>query len=48
MSFGKTKAQVMSEEQIKTMFADVAEFVTTKDVKGLVDYLRDPSRTSKS
>ncbi|MGL5291165.1 MAG: ATP-dependent zinc metalloprotease FtsH [Vibrionaceae bacterium] len=45
MSFGKSKARMMSEDQIKTTFADVAGCDEAKeDVKELVDYLRDPSR----
>ena len=42
MSFGKSKARMMSEEQIKTTFGDVAGCDEAKeDVKELVDYLRD-------
>ncbi|MGL5336228.1 MAG: ATP-dependent metallopeptidase FtsH/Yme1/Tma family protein, partial [Enterovibrio sp.] len=45
MSFGKSKARMMGEDQIKTTFADVAGCDEAKeDVKELVDYLRDPSR----
>ncbi|WP_236953990.1 ATP-dependent zinc metalloprotease FtsH [Marinobacter salinus] len=45
MSFGKSKARLMSEDQIKTTFADVAGVDEAKeDVKELVDFLRDPSK----
>ncbi|WP_244311885.1 ATP-dependent zinc metalloprotease FtsH [Marinobacter vulgaris] len=45
MSFGKSKAKLMSEDQIKTTFADVAGVDEAKeDVKELVDFLQDPSK----
>ncbi len=45
MSFGKSKARLLSEDQIKTTFGDVAGVEEAKeDVKELVDFLRDPSK----
>jgi len=45
MSFGKSKARLMSEDQIKTTFTDVAGVDEAKeDVKEIVDFLRDPSK----
>ena len=44
MSFGKSKARLLGEDQIKTTFADVAGCDEAKeDVTELVDFLRDPS-----
>lgn len=45
MSFGKSKARLLSEDQIKTNFSDVAGVDEAKDdVKELVDFLRDPGK----
>lgn len=45
MSFGKSKARLMSEDQIKTTLADVAGCEEAKEeVAELVDFLRDPAK----
>ena len=45
MTFGKSKARLLSEDQIKTTFADVAGVDEAKeDVQELVEFLRDPSK----
>ena len=45
MSFGKSKAKLLSEDQIKTTFEDVAGCDEAKeDVKELVEFLRDPGK----
>ncbi|KZX50388.1 ATP-dependent metalloprotease [Halioglobus sp. HI00S01] len=48
MSFGKSKARLLGEDQISTTFADVAGVDEAKeDVQELVEFLRDPSRFQK-
>ena len=45
MTFGKSKARLLSEDQIKTTFADVAGVDEAKeDVQELVEFLCDPSK----
>jgi cell division protease FtsH len=45
MSFGKSKAKLLGEDQIKVTFADVAGVEEAKeDVKELVDFLREPDK----
>jgi len=45
MSFGKSKAKLLSDDQIKTTFDDVAGCDEAKeDVKELVDFLVDPGK----
>jgi len=45
---GKSKARLLSEDQIKTTFADVAGCDEAKEeVSELVDYLKDPSKFQK-
>ena len=45
MSFGKSRARMFSEDQVKVTFADVAGVDEAKeDVSELVEFLRDPSK----
>ena len=45
MAFGKSKARLLNEDQIKTTFADVAGVDEAKDeVLELVEFLRDPGK----
>ncbi|MGF1528826.1 MAG: ATP-dependent zinc metalloprotease FtsH [Candidatus Competibacterales bacterium] len=45
MSFGKSRARMMSEDQIKITFADVAGVEEAKgEVSELVEFLRDPAK----
>ena len=48
MSFGRSRAKLQGEDQIKVTFADVAGCDEAKDEVGeLVEFLRDPSRFTK-
>ncbi len=48
LSFGKSKARMLSEDQVKTTFADVAGVEEAKEEVGeLVDFLRDPRKYQK-
>lgn len=48
MSFGKSKARLIEEDQIKITFADVAGVEEAKeDVQEMVDFLKDPSKFQK-
>lgn len=45
MTFGKSRARMLSEDQIKTTFADVAGCDEAKeDVQEVVEFLRDPAK----
>ncbi len=48
MSFGKSRARMLSEDQIKVTFQDVAGAEEAKDeVSEMVDFLRDPGKFQK-
>ena len=48
MSFGKSKAKLLGEDDIKITFSDVAGVEEAKEeVKELVDFLKDPSKFQK-
>lgn len=48
MSFGKSKARMMTEDQVKVTFSDVAGCEEAKDeVFEMVEFLRDPSKFQK-
>jgi len=48
MSFGKSKARMLGEDQVKVNFSDVAGVEEAKEeVSEIVDFLRDPSKFQK-
>ncbi|WP_200377042.1 ATP-dependent zinc metalloprotease FtsH [Thiocystis violacea] len=48
MSFGKSKARMLSEDQVKVTFQDVAGAEEAKEeVSEMVDFLRDPTKFQK-
>ncbi|NEX20659.1 ATP-dependent zinc metalloprotease FtsH [Thiorhodococcus mannitoliphagus] len=48
MSFGKSRARMLSEDQVKVTFQDVAGAEEAKDeVSEMVDFLRDPNKFQK-
>ena len=48
MSFGKSRARMLGEDQVKVTFADVAGCEEAKEeVSELVDFLRDPAKFQK-
>ncbi len=48
MSFGKSRARLLGEDQVKVTFADVAGVDEAKDdVRELVEFLRDPGKFQK-
>jgi cell division protease FtsH len=48
MSFGKSKARLLGEDQVKVTFADVAGVEEAKEeVAELVEFLRDPAKFQK-
>jgi len=48
MSFGKSRARMLSEDQVKVTFQDVAGVEEAKDEVGeLVEFLRDPGKFQK-
>ncbi|EQD61680.1 cell division protein FtsH, partial [mine drainage metagenome] len=48
MSFGRSRAKLQGEDQVKVTFADVAGCEEAKDdLRELVDFLKDPAKFQK-
>ena len=48
LSFGRSRARLLSQDQVKITFADVAGIEEAKEeVQNLVDFLKDPEKFQK-